>query len=78
MIDKYFPLYVFVFITALLVTAFAEKKLIPALSKRAKQPIYEDGPTWHLKKSGTPTMGGVAFLLAATGCNYKFYTPHKI
>lgn len=66
MLDKYFPLYVFVFISAFLITATAEKKLIPALSKKARQPIYEDGPAWHLKKSGTPTMGGIAFLLAAT------------
>ena len=66
MLDKYFPLYVCVFILAFAITAIAEKRLIPALSKIAKQPIYKDGPTWHLKKSGTPTMGGVAFLLAAT------------
>lgn len=66
MLDKYFPLYIFVFIAAFAITAITEKKLIPALSKNAKQPIYKDGPAWHLKKSGTPTMGGVAFLLAAT------------
>ncbi len=66
MLDKYFPLYIFVFIASFVITAIAEKRLIPALSKSAKQPIYKDGPSWHLKKSGTPTMGGVAFLLAAT------------
>lgn len=66
MIDKYFPLYIFVFIATFVITAITEKKLIPALSKSAKQPIYKDGPSWHLKKSGTPTMGGVAFLLAST------------
>lgn len=66
MLDKYFPLYIVVFIIAFVITAIAEKMLIPALSKNAKQPIYEEGPSWHLKKSGTPTMGGVAFLLAAS------------
>ena len=65
MLDKHFPLYIFVFIMAFVITATAEKILIPALSKKAKQPIYEEGPSWHIKKSGTPTMGGVAFLLAA-------------
>lgn len=28
------------------------------------QQIREEGPSWHEKKSGTPTMGGVVFLLA--------------
>jgi phospho-N-acetylmuramoyl-pentapeptide-transferase len=28
------------------------------------QPIREDGPQTHLKKQGTPTMGGVVFVLA--------------
>ncbi len=66
MLDKYFPLYILVFVTALIITVITEKRLIPALSKIARQPIYEDGPAWHLKKSGTPTMGGVAFIIAAT------------
>ncbi len=64
MLDRYFPLYVIVFLLSLVITAFAEKRLIPLLSGRAKQPIYEDGPKWHLSKSGTPTMGGLAFLTA--------------
>ncbi len=29
------------------------------------QTIREEGPTRHLKKAGTPTMGGIVFLLAA-------------
>ena len=61
MTDKYFPLYIFVFTFSLLITVTLEKKLIPMLSARAKQPIYTDGPRWHIKKSGTPTMGGIAF-----------------
>lgn len=38
--------------------------LIPVL-KRLKfgQTIREEGPKWHKKKSGTPTMGGCGFLL---------------
>lgn len=31
------------------------------------QQIRIDGPAFHLKKAGTPTAGGVVFLLAATG-----------
>jgi len=47
-----------------LLSCFLEKCLIPALRKKAQQPIYEEGPKWHEKKSGTPTLGGIAFLCA--------------
>ncbi len=30
------------------------------------QKILEDGPTWHMNKQNTPTMGGVIFILAMT------------
>lgn len=32
--------------------------------KHEGQQIREEGPKWHAKKSGTPTMGGVVFILA--------------
>ncbi len=39
---------------------------IPWLKKeKARQEIREDGPTWHMAKRGTPTMGGVMFIAAA-------------
>ena len=48
----------------LFATAFG-KVYIPWLKKeKARQSIREDGPTWHMNKSGTPTMGGVMFILA--------------
>lgn len=62
--DKYFALYLFVFVLTLFTTVVIENRLIPKLSECAKQPIYEDGPSWHKSKQGTPTMGGVAFLLS--------------
>lgn len=38
--------------------------LIPELRKlKAGQEIREDGPTWHKSKAGTPTMGGIMFIL---------------
>ncbi len=61
---KFLIMYLAVFIVALTLTVVLERKLIPLLTKRAKQPIYEGGPAWHSAKSGTPTMGGVAFLIA--------------
>jgi len=66
MLDKYFPIYVFVFIITFIFTVLAERLLIPRLSAKARQPIYDEGPSWHLKKSGTPTMGGLAFLTASS------------
>ncbi|TPR40810.1 phospho-N-acetylmuramoyl-pentapeptide-transferase [Apilactobacillus micheneri] len=33
-------------------------------SKHEGQMIREEGPRWHEKKSGTPTMGGLLFILA--------------
>lgn len=56
----------FAFAFTLIITVIIEKRLIPYLSRRAKQPIYEGGPSWHISKSGTPTMGGLAFLISIT------------
>ena len=47
-------------------TAFG-RFYIPWLRRqKAGQQIKEIGPTWHMNKSGTPTMGGVMFILAVT------------
>ena len=41
--------------------------LVPFLRKiKAGQSIKEIGPTWHQSKAGTPTMGGLMFILAVT------------
>ncbi|MDY3984403.1 phospho-N-acetylmuramoyl-pentapeptide-transferase [Dysosmobacter sp.] len=32
---------------------------------KAGQEIRQDGPTWHAGKAGTPTMGGIMFILGA-------------
>ena len=45
-------------------TVLAERILIPILqSKKAGQRILEIGPRWHKSKEGTPTMGGLGFIL---------------
>ena len=50
---------------------------IPFLHKvKYGQPINEIGPTWHKNKQGTPTMGGVLFIigiLIATTAGYITY-----
>lgn len=51
---------------AFLLSALLERLLIPLLrAMKAGQSIREIGPTWHKDKEGTPTMGGIAFILAA-------------
>ena len=52
-------------ILSFLVSAVATPVLIPVLHKlKFGQTVRDDGPKTHLKKMGTPTMGGIAFLLA--------------
>ncbi|MBR5535435.1 MAG: phospho-N-acetylmuramoyl-pentapeptide-transferase [Clostridia bacterium] len=54
-------------IISFVITAAVTPLLIPFLKKlKFGQMILEDGPTWHAKKQGTPTMGGLAFILALT------------
>ena len=46
-------------------SAVLGKLLIPMLRRlKAGQSIKEDGPTWHMAKQGTPTMGGIMFIAA--------------
>ncbi|AOM83276.1 phospho-N-acetylmuramoyl-pentapeptide-transferase [Salisediminibacterium beveridgei] len=52
-------------VAAFLFTAFLSPVYIPYLRKlKFGQSIREEGPEWHQKKSGTPTMGGLMFLTA--------------
>ncbi len=49
---------------AFAVTAIGGFVIIPFLRRlKFGQSIREDGPTWHAKKQGTPTMGGIMFIL---------------
>ena len=51
-------------VIAFVVTLIAGKILIPLLRRlKAGQSIREDGPTWHMSKQGTPTMGGLMFII---------------
>lgn len=61
--NNYF-LYIVVFLSTLIMTLLIESAIINPLSRMAKQPIYNEGPSWHCNKSGTPTMGGIAFVVA--------------
>ncbi len=55
-----------VMIAAFAVAVVCGKLLIPVLHRlKFGQEIREEGPKWHQKKSGTPTMGGFIFIIAA-------------
>ena len=58
-------MYVLSFIVSFGVALIAGRILIPVLHRlKAGQSIREDGPTWHMNKQGTPTMGGVMFIFS--------------
>lgn len=47
--------------------------LIPLLRRlKCGQTVRDDGPAAHLKKSGTPTMGGIVILLSVTATSLLF------
>jgi len=49
---------------SILVSGIVGLFLIPFLRKvKAGQSIREDGPVWHKGKEGTPTMGGIMFIV---------------
>lgn len=60
----FFGRYMFVpVLISFAVTAIIGPFLIPWLHKlKFGQEIREEGPAWHQKKSGTPTMGGIMFI----------------
>ena len=56
--------YLAAIVAAFLITALVGRFLVPALRRmKAGQSIKTDGPTWHMSKQGTPTMGGIMFIV---------------
>ncbi len=55
------------FFVSFAVSAFTGTILVPYLRRiKAGQEIREDGPSWHMSKAGTPTMGGIIFIAGVT------------
>ena len=53
------------FFIAFVLTMYLMPKFIKwAKTKKASQPIYEHAPQSHQAKAGTPTMGGIVFIIA--------------
>ena len=76
--------YLFAFGLSLIVTLLVMPKLIPFLHKiKFGQSIRQEGPKSHMAKTGTPTMGGIVFVivpvLVMAVLNYKaFLTPEML
>lgn len=52
-------------VSSFLLTVVLSRCIIPILvAKKAGQPIRKEGPQNHMGKAGTPTMGGIAFIMA--------------
>ena len=63
--DRMFWEFTLTTVAVFLITVLLTRWLIPYLkSKKMGQKILDIGPRWHKSKEGTPTMGGVAFILA--------------
>lgn len=67
-------------IVSFLITVVAMPSFINYFRNRNEgQMIREEGPKWHEKKSGTPTMGGLIFIVAITVSSLLFeITSHQI
>ena len=60
-------------LSAFLLSALLGKLLIPLLKKvKVRQTVREDGPSTHLCKAGTPTMGGNIILLSTLPFLHRF------
>lgn len=59
-------------VAAFLITMAAAAFLVPLLGRiHFEQPIkYINGPAWHAKKRGTPTMGGLCFIIGTVAGEY--------
>ena len=53
-----------IIIIAFLLSVLITRYEIPVLRAKAGQNIREDGPQTHLSKAGTPSMGGIAIIIA--------------
>ncbi|NMA95267.1 MAG: phospho-N-acetylmuramoyl-pentapeptide-transferase [Clostridiales bacterium] len=64
---------VYAAIFSLVLTIVVGKIILPLLERlKFGQQIRDDGPSSHLKKAGTPTMGGIMFLIPLFIVSYIF------
>lgn len=66
-------------VSVFLLTVLLERILIPILRRyKLGQKILEIGPNWHKSKEGTPTMGGIGFILASMIVMAVFFIVHAV
>lgn len=65
------------FLVSFLLTLISGRFILEELRKlHAGQEIRADGPTWHAKKAGTPTMGGMMFILGTAVAVFALGLPY--
>ena len=55
-----------IMLISFIISVVITKVEIPVLKRKAGQNIREEGPQSHLSKAGTPSMGGIAIIIAAS------------
>ena len=74
--DLCFPVIIPI-VGAFLITVLLGPVIIPYLRKlKFGQTVRDDGPQSHLKKNGTPTMGGILFLISITIMTLPFISKY--
>ena len=69
----------FAFVVAFVISAALLKIFIPILRKaKLGQKILEIGPSWHKCKEGTPTMGGLFFIIGIFVASGIFLLPNDL
>ena len=70
----------FTSLISFLISALSGKWLVPFLHKlKFGQPIkVKDGPEWHAKKQGTPTMGGFMFIISTVIASMGGYGAYRV
>lgn len=65
MFQRLFIEFAIVLVSSFILTAILSHFIIPILRKKhIGQSIRAEGPSWHQGKAGTPTMGGICFIIA--------------
>lgn len=68
-----YNIYIICILSAFVLALVAGPFFIPVLTRmKFGQTVRDDGPQSHLKKTGTPTMGGILIIVAATVVSLAF------
>ena len=62
-----------IMLISFIISVVITKVEIPVLKRKAGQNIREDGPQSHLSKAGTPSMGGIAIIIADLKAGMRWF-----